>query len=45
MIDKKNGKEIISMVIPFMPTFDGMIAANGKIYDTFGNEVKHFSIT
>jgi len=34
VINKHDGKEISSVELPYMPTWDGMITANGKVYMT-----------
>ena len=34
LIDKTNGEEISSVELAFMPTFDGMITAEGMIFMT-----------
>ena len=34
MFNKADGTELYSITVPFMPTFDGMITANGHIYMT-----------
>ena len=34
VIDKTNGKEISSVELAFMPTFDGMVTADGKVFMT-----------